>query len=562
MLFISYSRKDPELADRLTEYLNRSGHEYWIDRQRINTGDRWGIELENGLRQATAVVVILTNHASKPDSFVRQELFYARRVLNKPIYTLVPESIAANEIPMEVADLQQIRCVNNFELGLEELMRILIPLEQGGCSIEVSPELAPILQHDSVEYAIMSRFPLTRTISVKAEITRGNSGSKVFFVDASFRNSDKPPAPHFLKINNAQNDEPRKRFEMAYKTKMQSSMPILSDATSWDKQSRRIGLLYGLGEARGGYVSLDELLDKNLAQAAAVIEKVCDALTDWNDSGRHNKNLPAHELLEHALCHSLDSDSRRSRLDKFADTSILYRSAGLLGVNEDSPLIDFETRYSLPNPLAYLAYDSLWRGEDKKLGITYPSGNIHGDLHVRNIQAIYKTRDKKSFALSVIDFDTYDPNNLIFVDFAFLEISVIIRLFGLDQESRQQENQHELERLSEYLAENLDLEDKIPDLNVLSVGTWVLLRPLREAAAKIADLHFEYEVAFWIARTAAALQLVRKRKSSHQERVLALLIAADSINHLVKELGMHLPRGVATSMEWSRNKHTNKSGTR
>ena len=297
----------------------------------------------------------------------------------------------------------------------------------------------------------MSRFPLTKVISVKKEITKGNSGSKVFFVNASFRNSDKPPSPHFLKINNAQSDQPRKRYESAYNTKVQNFMPILSDATPWDEKHRRIGLLYGLGDARGGYCSLEELLDKSLAQAAEVIRKVCDALIQWNDGGRHEKNLYAHELLEHALCDSLDPDSPRSRLDSSTASSVFYRCAKLLGLTENSPLVDFETRYGLPNPLAYLADDRLWQEEHKNLSITYPSGHIHGDLHVRNIQAIYRSRDKKSFALPIIDFDTYDPDNLIFVDFAFLEMSVIIRLFGLDQESRQHENQkHELELVPHF----------------------------------------------------------------------------------------------------------------
>ena len=213
-------------------------------------------------------------------------------------------------------------------------------------------------------------------------------------------------------------------------------------------------------------------------------------------------------------------------------------------------MIDFETRYRLPNPLFYLADETLW-GDIARKNISYPSGNIHGDLHVRNIHALYKTRDKKSLEVSLIDFDTYDPDNLIFMDFAFLEISIIGHLFGLDQEVKSRKTFHELERLSAYLATDLDLTEEIPNLNVLSVGTWVLLRQLRKTVAQIADVHFEYELAFWIARIAAGLQLVRKRRPSHQERLLSLLIASDSLNHIIAKSGIQLPRGKATSLEWT-----------
>jgi hypothetical protein len=103
------------------------------------------------------------------------------------------------------------------------------------------------------------------------------------------------------------------------------------------------------------------------------------------------------------------------------------------------------------------------------------------------------------------------------------------------------------------LAQSLDLPAEIPDLNVLSVGTLTMLRPLRVAVAQIADLHFEYELAFWIARVAAGLQLVRKRKPTYQERVFALLIAADSMNRLIYNLDLRLPSGPATVMKWNKN---------
>jgi TIR domain len=550
VLFISYSREDYRWAQRLATALETAGHKCWIDRQRINAGDVWRLDIENALKQATAVAVIVTQAAGKPESFVRRELHYAS-VLGKPIYPIVPEPVAAEAMPMQVAELQQIQCAGDFDCGINELLQRLAPLEHGRCVIDVSRKLANILTPESVEYAMMSRFRLLRTIAVKDEITKGNSGSKVFLVDASFCDSTKAPAPHFLKINNAESELPRKRHEMAYQTGLGRHMPKLCDVTPFDEQNKRLGLLYGLDDARGGFASLQELLRRNLGQAAMLIRQMCDALTEWNDRGCHSKQTDFLELLRHALCNSLDPESRNQRLDSRADSSVFRRSASLLNLTAETQLVDFGTRYGLPNPVAYMADNSLWKHENQDLSVTYPSGHVHGDLHTRNIQAIYKTRDRKRLDLSVIDFDTYDPENLIFLDFAALEISIIIRLFGIDQSDCSQERHYELERLSAYLAATLDLPADIPDLNVMSVGTCIVLRPLREAAAGIADLHFDYQRAFWVARAAAGLALVRKRRSTHQERVLAVLIAGDSIKHLVEELDLTSPRGNAQKLEWA-----------
>lgn len=295
MLFLSYSRKDSAFADQLTSTLDQKGYQYWIDRQQISVGERWSMEIERGMNQSTAIVAIISANAVNPESFVRKELSRAG-VLGKPIYPLVVEKVPAEDMPMEIVNLQQILCIDNFGLGIEKLLGVLHPPEQGKCFVDIPQELSAILRPESIEYAIMSRFPLTQKIIVKAEITKGHSGSKVYFVDAAFRNSTLPPSPHFLKINNAYSDEPRKLFEMAYKTRLKQHMPVLSDATPCDEINNRIGLLYGLGEARGGYVSLQEMLSVNLGEAATIVGKVCDALVDWNEGGRHPKTIGIQEL--------------------------------------------------------------------------------------------------------------------------------------------------------------------------------------------------------------------------------------------------------------------------
>lgn len=542
MLFLSYSHEDYELANRLASVLEDKGYQVWMDLKRIPVGTQWSQEIEKGMNESTGIIVIISPNAVKLDSFVRIELTRAS-ILGKPIYPLIVEEVPVESLPLEVVTRQHIPCIGNIDHGINELLNILQPPEHGKCIVELAPELSPLIKVESLEYALMSRFPATRRIFVKKEITAGHSGSKVYFVDAAFRNKMLPQAPHFLKINNAYSDEPRQLFERAYKTKLQAYMPFLSDATPHDKKNNRIGLLYRLGNVLGGFDSLDDLLHRDLREASKVIEKVCDALFEWNDGGENLKNLNVLELLKCGLSHSQHPERLNSRLSELST-----RSQTILNLKTQSQFLDFETRWGLPNPIYFLANDNLWREITNKY-ISYPSGNIHGDLHVRNILALYTTEKKKSVDVSFIDFDTYDPDNLIFLDFAFLEISIIGQLFRLNEASNSIETYHELEGFSEYLATNLVIDD-MPNLKVLSVGTWVLLRKIRDTVAKIAQVHPECRTAFWIARMAAGLQLVRKKRPYYPERLFSLLVAADSLNHIISEGRIQLPRGKSTSLKW------------
>src|SRR5689334_20186845 len=117
------------------------------------------IDIENGIKQSTALLAIVTMSACRPESFVRRELHYAS-VLGKPIYPIVPEPVATESMPMQVVDLQQILCPGDFERGVNELLRHLAPLERGTCLIEVSRKVVDTVTPGSVEYALMRRFPL------------------------------------------------------------------------------------------------------------------------------------------------------------------------------------------------------------------------------------------------------------------------------------------------------------------------------------------------------------------------------------------------------------------
>lgn len=75
-IFISYSRQDLEFAQHLVNDLSAAGLNIWFDQISIQPGENWDIAVENGLRQALAVLVVIS-----PDSMasrnVRNEVNFA-----------------------------------------------------------------------------------------------------------------------------------------------------------------------------------------------------------------------------------------------------------------------------------------------------------------------------------------------------------------------------------------------------------------------------------------------------------------------------------------------------
>src|SRR5271157_4865417 len=57
LIFLSHSGEDTPFARELAQLLRPAGVDVWLDVERLQPGDRWGQKIEDGLRQATAMVL-------------------------------------------------------------------------------------------------------------------------------------------------------------------------------------------------------------------------------------------------------------------------------------------------------------------------------------------------------------------------------------------------------------------------------------------------------------------------------------------------------------------------
>ncbi len=75
-IFVSYARENAAHAKRVQRYLQGQGWSVWVDEDGIRGAARWAGEIEQAIREAAAVVVLLSHHAAASE-WVDRELVAA-----------------------------------------------------------------------------------------------------------------------------------------------------------------------------------------------------------------------------------------------------------------------------------------------------------------------------------------------------------------------------------------------------------------------------------------------------------------------------------------------------
>src|SRR5476651_2640115 len=96
-IFISYSSKDKEKADQLSELLISAGLSVWIDRSGIDIATTWSGEIVDAIEQCKAFVVLLST-ASIVSTNVIKEVSLAAEQKKK----ILPLDLEPVELPRDL----------------------------------------------------------------------------------------------------------------------------------------------------------------------------------------------------------------------------------------------------------------------------------------------------------------------------------------------------------------------------------------------------------------------------------------------------------------------------
>src|SRR5215210_5745142 len=121
-VFISYNQTDSDIAALMMMQLEKAGMDTWLDKHRLRGGQDWSVEIDRGITEAFALVVIMSPEA-KASEYVTYEWSFAIGA-GVPV---IPVLIRPTELHPRLARIQYLDFTNNarpWENLLKELRDI------------------------------------------------------------------------------------------------------------------------------------------------------------------------------------------------------------------------------------------------------------------------------------------------------------------------------------------------------------------------------------------------------------------------------------------------------
>ena len=152
-VFLSYKREDQSFASKLKADLEAEGIFSWIDVNGIQPGLNWDHEVEQALKKAEIVLVLLT-----PDSVtsanVMDEVSYALSSKKR----VIPVMVRNCEVPFRLHRRQRIDLTSDYSTGLKQLIET-INNEKPSLQVKL-PKRKSLVQKDFIVPLLVASFVL------------------------------------------------------------------------------------------------------------------------------------------------------------------------------------------------------------------------------------------------------------------------------------------------------------------------------------------------------------------------------------------------------------------
>lgn len=116
-VFISHSHNDEPLAKKIAATLQQAGLDVWDDEKEIFPGENWAEKVAQALREAEAMVVLLTPDALN-SNWIQRDIDYAlseQRFRDRLVTVLAgpPEKLPEDKIPWILRRLKFVNLTDN-----------------------------------------------------------------------------------------------------------------------------------------------------------------------------------------------------------------------------------------------------------------------------------------------------------------------------------------------------------------------------------------------------------------------------------------------------------------
>ena len=157
LVFLSYASVDRAAARRLYKRLAKRGVRCWFDEDEIGLGDRWVTALDDALRKARYILVLVSEHsAGDRHHWQHQEIRIAlgrSLATNDPSY-LIPILADGSEVPTELLQWQPINARSTRDFN-----RLVAAIQSGAPLAAKAPSLAVRRRFDRLQQTLREETP-------------------------------------------------------------------------------------------------------------------------------------------------------------------------------------------------------------------------------------------------------------------------------------------------------------------------------------------------------------------------------------------------------------------
>lgn len=122
-IFISYSHKDKEFVDKLSNDLREAGFNLWVDVEQLLPGTEWSKEINRVLSEIEVLLYIASRN-SVDSMWMNIELGHIIEN-QKLVIPIIIDNYSTENLPKEIRNFQWLDLRRNYREGIKELIRTI-----------------------------------------------------------------------------------------------------------------------------------------------------------------------------------------------------------------------------------------------------------------------------------------------------------------------------------------------------------------------------------------------------------------------------------------------------
>jgi hypothetical protein len=124
-VFLSYSRSDAQIVDKIADDLQKEGFDLWFDRQNLVTGENWQVQIEKAITESSFIIVFISKN-SLQSKWVQTEYRAAFEHQRRAGGTrLIPVLLEKAELPVFLSMIYYVDFTESYYRGMRNLIRAL-----------------------------------------------------------------------------------------------------------------------------------------------------------------------------------------------------------------------------------------------------------------------------------------------------------------------------------------------------------------------------------------------------------------------------------------------------